>query len=548
MKKGAFAFILHSHLPFVRKAGVWPFGEEWVYEALVDTYIPIIDMLNELKSEHCSSKLTISLTPVLMDQLADKYLLDNFDVYVKDRIGRAEKDIIRFSKNHAFLNTATFYRNFYSDIYDHFNNRYDRDVLGALKKLQDEGRIEVMTSAATHGYLPLLSSDSSIRAQIKVGIDTYRNYMGRQPKGFWLPECAYRPSYEAEQDGKKYVRKAIDEFLKDAGIEFFICDSHAIEGGETFVGKKAYGPYKKPQDVEVDYLKKTDHTTFLPYLLESGCAVFGRNRATGQQVWSGECGYPGDGNYRDFHKKDSDTGFQYWKITSTKTDLGAKEVYVRENVYSRIEENANHFVSLIENMVKDFSSVSNKKGIVAAPYDTELFGHWWFEGTLFLKSVLKKLEQNETVGSTTLTGFLEDNPPQQVIQLPETSWGDGGYHFVWMNAKTEWIWPYIHAAEKKMEEIVSKYPNAKEPLVFCLDQLARELLLLESSDWPFLITTKQAAVYASERFQEHCERFDKIAEAIENNKPENELMDLAKEINQEDDIFEKLDYNIFAKD
>lgn len=545
MKKGAFAFVLHSHLPFVRKSGIWPFGEEWLYEGLTETYIPILDIINKLKKEGYKVKLTVSITPVLMEQLQDTYILIEFQKYLQDRIKRAEKDIIKFSKNKPFLKVAIFYRNFYNEILEHFKDRYKEDIVGEFGKLQDEGYLEIMTSAATHGYLPLLNCDSSIYAQIKVGVDTYKKFLKRTPSGFWLPECAYRPAYKINENGKKYLRKGIDEFLKDFGIQFFICDTHAIEGGEAFAGKKLYGPYRIPKGVSVEYHRKTSQTSFLPYLLESGCAVFARNRDTALQVWSGEWGYPGDGNYREFHKKDGETGLQYWKVTDSKSDLGSKEVYIRENIYDRIKENGSHFVNMIEGILSHFYENTKNYGIIVSPYDSELFGHWWFEGILFLEEVLKRMASNSNVELTTLNDYLENHPPENVIKLPESSWGEGGYHYVWMNSQVEWLWPYIQECEEKMEEMVRKFPDAKGALKVSLNQIGRELLLLESSDWPFLITTGQAKEYASKRFMIHYERFKNICEIIEKGGTKQELRKITEEIVKVDNLFSDLDYHIF---
>jgi len=543
MKKGAFAFVLHSHIPFVRKSGVWPFGEEWFYEGLAETYIPLLDTLNKLKEEGCKVKLTVSLTPVLLEQMSDTYMLSQFSEYVRDKINRAESDIKRFASESAFLKVAQFYREYYSSIEDHFENRYKRDVAGAFRNLQDAGYLEIMTSAATHGYLPLLERDSSIYGQIEQGIRTYRRHLGRNPEGFWLPECAYRPGYEIYENGKVKKKKAIDQFLRDAGISFFITDTHAVEGGETFQARRL-GPYTVPNFV-VDYTRPTYRTSFLPYLLSSGCTVFARNRQTGLQVWSGRWGYPGDGNYREFHKKDGRSGFQYWRVTATDLDLGKKEVYVRENIYPRIEENASHFVSMVEGMLADFNSKSQKFGIVMSPYDAELFGHWWFEGILFLEKVLRKMSSNSSVELTTLSDYLKNHPPQQAIVLPETSWGEGGYHYVWMNSSTEWMWPLIHEREVKMEKMVSGYQNVSGILRDVLNQMGRELLLLQSSDWPFLITTGQAKEYATRRFLKHCENFDRLCNLLELNAGMGDIKNVLTSIKDTDNLFPDLDYHIF---
>jgi len=547
MKKGAFAFVLHTHLPFVRKAGVWPFGEEWFYEAMAETYIPILDMLNSLRRDGCRASLTISLTPVLLEQMADEYMLSQFRVYVADRISRAESDIKRFSSDAAMLKIARFYREFYSSTLRSFDSVYRGNVTGAFRDLQDAGYLEIIASAATHGYLPLLIRDSSIYAQVETGVRTYEKYLGRKPKGFWLPECAYRPSYEMREDGSSRLKKGIDEFLRSAGIDFFIVDTHAFEGGESFPASRTSAPGAKKFTLEQKG-EPGSRTSLLPYVLGSECSVFARNRRTGMQVWSGEYGYPGDGNYREFHKKDSESGLQYWKITNAKAGLGEKEIYAREKIYSRVCENASHLTGMVGRMLSDFSSAGGGAfGIVVAPYDSELFGHWWFEGVMFLEKALRALSLAENgIEITTRGGYLEKHPPQQAIKLPETSWGAGGYHHVWLNSETEKMWVHIHEREKKMEEMVARYGGAAGILKDALDQAGRELLLLESSDWPFLVTTGQAKEYGRERFSRHCENFDAICGLVDSGAGDEELGNLVALVTGADNLFADLDYNIFA--
>lgn len=550
---GNFCFVLHSHLPYVKKAGVWPFGEEWLLEGMLETYIPLLNILYELKEEKIPYRIVISITPILAEQLADEYFTKRFEEFMSAKIRRADFDIEKFNSRHQpeYKLLAELYKKEFYRILDNFRNKYNRDLLGAFRKLQDDCDIEIITSAATHGYLPLLSRDSSIYAQIKIGIDVHKKHFGKKPKGIWLPECAYRPEKFIQiTKNESYCRPSIDEFLADEGLEYFIVDSHAIEGGMAFSGWIRNGIYGDIKSPVVDYSQKTGKTTMLPYLTKSGVVAFGRNFETGLQVWSGEHGYPADGNYREFHKKDCDSGLQYWKITSTKIDLGLKEVYNPKNIPSRINENADHFNHIVEKILSNFGKKSGDKGMIVAPYDTELFGHWWFEGIEWLKQVLIKVSKNPYIELATPSEYLQKYPPKYVTEIPESSWGDGGGHYVWFNSQTHWMWPYIHEAEVQMEEIAEIFRNRENSAEDdrALKQTSRELLLLQSSDWPFLITTKQAKEYATERFLLHYNRFCRLTSALKEHCISNrEFLENLLEIEEIDSAFSDIDFRKFVR-
>jgi 1,4-alpha-glucan branching enzyme len=558
---GSFSFIFHSHLPYVRKAGVWPFGEEWIHEALSETYIPLLDVFYNLIEEGAKPKATIGITPILAEQLNDPYLSERFQKYMEIRIEKCEKDIERNSSNPKLRDLAIFYKDFFSNILSSYRERYKFNVIKAFKKLQDEGFIEIITSAATHGYLPLLGRDSAVNAQINVGIGSYKHLFGREPRGIWLPECAYRHGYNwiSPVEGKysqKGFRPGIEKFLIDNKIKYFIVDTHTIEGGKTMgvyalrfpVLQKLYKQsVREYKEIEVDVPK----TTFSPYLLkhnEDFIAIIGRNEKVGLQVWSGEWGYPGDGWYREFHKKDSISGLQYWRITGSDVDLGSKELYNPEMAFNRVCENSDHFANLVYSILSDYHIQTGKNGIVAAPYDTELFGHWWFEGPAWIKRVLKIMANMNELNLTTISDYLEEFNPEITIRIPESSWGEGGHHWVWLNQDTYWMWPHIYKSEKKMEDLAKKYRKTDDNFIKrVLNQAARELLLLESSDWPFLITTWQARDYASNRFTEHLDSFKNLVDAIEHGRKDEKFRRYLLTIEEKDKIFPEIDFTIYAK-
>lgn len=597
---GSFTFVLHSHLPYARLAGRWPHGEEWIHEAASETYIPLLEALYNLKEDGVDYKLTIGITPILGEQLADPLVLDHFDQFLQERIEAAKADIEYFKEpepgatkaeidakekqdkevaakrrkpvipieevqqvpstaNPHLHYLAGWYKDWYENIKRAFDHRFNRDIIGAFRKLQDEGFIEIVTCAATHGYLPLLSTDSSIRGQLRTGIASYQRLFGRPPTGIWLPECAYRPAYYTA-DGK--IRPGIESFLAEQGIKVFFSETHTITGGQP-VGIAAgdvIGPYG---DIKRRYVIPTSSqylvperntTTYHPYYVSetvkgsgsdshSGVAVIGRNNRTGQQVWSADWGYPGDFDYREFHKKAGTSGLQYWRVTGAKTDLAHKDYYHPDWSEHKVNQHADHFANLVADLLHEYYDDTGTHGLIASNYDTELFGHWWFEGITWLGKVLRNLAANPDVELTTASGYVNAHPPQQVLHIPESSWGAGGNHFTWDNGETAWMWPPIHEAEARMESLAKAYPKPSEDEEQVLNQAARELLLLESSDWPFLVTTGQAREYAIQRFSQHLSRFTDLVSSLEAKRPD---VNLAWELYELDKVFPNIDYRWFG--
>ncbi len=555
---GAFTFVLHSHLPYARQAGMWPHGEEWVHEAIAETYVPLLVALYDLREEGVDFKLTVSVTPILAEQLSDSLIKEHFITYAEERSAWAAADISRFDEagEPEMKALAIHFHHWYARILSSFRDRFHSDLLGALKDLQDTGHVEISTSASTHGYLPLLSRDSSIEGQLATGVASYKRHFGQAPKAIWLPECAYRPAYWDDESSDRVRRPGLESFLAALGIEVFFTETHSVEGGQP-VGKAAgeaigvYGAVARRYTLELTPSEQREPgTTYEGYWVgdEPGkVAVLGRNSRTGQQVWSGDFGYPGDLWYREFHRKDPVSGMQYWRIGGPGLDLGSKPSYDPQRAAERVKDHAAHFVGLVEELIGAYHESTGSYGVIASNYDTELFGHWWFEGVDWVKEVLRQLAMSNTVDLTTASRFIEAHAPQRVMAIPESSWGSGGNHFTWLNDETQWMWPIIHTAESRMEALVASNPNATGEVKDVLNQAARELLLLESSDWPFLVTTGQAKEYASMRFTEHVDRFNSLADLVDRGQSLSaEERDMFAALVERDNPFPAIDYRDFA--
>jgi 1,4-alpha-glucan branching enzyme len=537
-----FSLVLHSHIPYVLAHGSWPHGMDWLYEAAAESYLPLLDVFYRLRDEGVSAPVNVSFTPVLMEQLKSESFGPNFKNYLKMKTEIARKDRVYFEKggNKTMSRLAATWESWYEKLLSQFAGRYGEDIIAAYRGLQDDGCVEVMTSAATHGYLPLLSRDDSIRAQVRQGRLVYEKYFGRAPRGFWLPECAYRPGYAWKPPlGKKKAvdRLGVDEILGQEGLAYFFVDAHLLKGGEAkgvylerFPAlrllwekfKKEYYPAR--ESVKNSYLAYLAHPSGVPFLV--------RDERSGTQVWSGKTGYPGDGWYLEFHKKHFPGGMRYWRITAGGADLGDKRPYQPEKIRARLEENSGHFVASIRGALK-----GRKRGVICALYDTELFGHWWYEGPEWLYFVLKKLGQTE-VKPQRASDCLNILRPHTLVSLPEGSWGQGGFHWIWLNEGTSWIWEKIYWLEEETKRLKRPFPAKKKRL---LRQFIREKFLLESSDWPFLISTWSARDYAENRAAGHFERARVLLGWLYREKPlgddEKKLLETWEE---EDQIFSRV--------
>jgi 1,4-alpha-glucan branching enzyme len=567
---GSFTFVLHTHLPYVLSHGKWPHGTDWLVEAGAECYIPILDMLNGLLDDGIKPHITIGISPVLCEQLAHQSFKDEFVSYLETKIKAALIDKETFwkhgKKSMALL--AERWQDFYTHAKIHFEERYRYDLIAEFRRLQDAGHIEVMTCGATHGYMPLLSHDTTIQAQVKQAVQSYERHFGRKPRGIWLPECAYRPRYswsppvDSAIGRKAYTRKGVEEFLSENGIEYFVVDTALLRGGKA-IGvyidrfealQRLWGQFEKgyePRGEEHDRFPQELYLVSSAVEGKKPVAIFTRDPDTGLQVWSGEHGYPGDGNYLDFHKKHYPGGHRYWRVTTAKSDLADKLEYNPEAAMSRIPENAGHFARLVGEILKGHFEKTGRPGILCAPFDAELFGHWWFEGVHFLGQVMRNISKSPDIGLTTCSRCLDQQKPTRVISIPEGSWGEGGYHYIWINEWTAWTWKHIYEDEARMSELARKYKdNSDGKLRDILQQAARELMLEVASDWQFLISTWAARDYAEMRIAEHHEAFKKLAAMAEKYGSSQHLDDsewiYLGDIKKQDELFPEIQVEWFA--
>ena len=497
MEVGCLAIILHAHLPFVRPQQEKPLEERWLHEAITETYVPLLLVLENLVDDGIDFRLTFSVSPPLAAMLGDPLLQSRYAEALERLIELAEKEEARTKSDSALHPLARMYRTLFGRVYDAFVNRYRRNLLNGFRRFVDLGKVDLMTTAATHAYLPLLSvNESAVRAQIRTGVAHHRLAFGHKPKGFWLPECGYYPG--------------VDTFLREEGIWFTILETHGITRATS---PPRYGVHA-------------------PIYTPSGVAAFGRDPDSSRQVWSSAEGYPGDYDYREFYRDIGhdldleylrpyilpdgirvDTGIKYFRITG-KGDH--KEPYVPEWAETKAETHAEHFLSERRKQLEHLATFMDRKPIAVAPYDAELFGHWWFEGPMWLDHVIRKLARGrEGIRLVTLPEYLEEFPVNQTAAPCMSSWGYKGFNEVWLNPSNRWIYPHLHAAAEMMEKITASRPRARGVTLRALNQAARELMLAQASDWAFMMSAGTMKEYARSRSEQHLLAFHRLHQEIE---------------------------------
>ena len=524
MTKGYITFVFHSHLPYVRHPEhKQSLEEKWFFEAITECYIPLLRVFQDLEREQIDYAVTFSLSPTLLAMMEDPFLQERYANYLASLQRLAVDEENRTAGDPIFAPLARLYRERLAFTSYLFNERYGRRLVEGFKELQQSGHVELLTSAATHGYLPLLGiQKEAIYAQVAAGIENFERIFGTPPRGIWLPECAYTPDLE--------------DILSELGLCYFFTATHGVLYATP---RPKYGVYS-------------------PILTPGGLAAFGRDPETSHQVWSSKEGYPGDFDYREFYRDigydldldyigkylhpagiRSNTGFKYYRITGTGNH---KEPYNPAWAQGKAREHAANFLFNREKQVEYYGEIMDRPPLIVAPYDAELFGHWWFEGPQWIEALCRLIAETGKLKMITPSQYLAQGYPLQLATPNISSWGDKGYHEVWLNGKNDWIYRHLHQAADKMIALSTKFPQAEGTLQKALNQAARELLLAQSSDWPFIITAGTMDSYAKNKINNHLVRFLNLAEQIEEN---NIDLPWLQQLENTDNLFPHLDYRLF---
>ncbi|ABZ85498.1 glycoside hydrolase, family 57 [Heliomicrobium modesticaldum Ice1] len=529
MTKGWIAFVLHAHLPFVRHFDREDYLEErWLFEAITECYLPLLSVFEGWQRDRLPVAITLTMSPTLLTMLADPLLQERYAKHVSKLTLLAELEIERTHDDPAFAPLARMYRDCFNDALSTFNDRYGRDLVGAFRRLMDAGILEIIPCPATHGYLPLMRPHPvAERAQIAVAVETYQDFFHRSPPGIWLSECAFHPGLE--------------KILADFHLRYFITDAHGILYATP---RPRYGLYA-------------------PLMTPAGVAAFGRDVESSKQVWSKDEGYPGDGDYREYYRDigyDLDfeyvrpfihpegirlhTGFKYHRITDR--EGSHKAPYVPAWAEAKAALHARNFLFNRSRQLEWLNSLMPERTpLIVCPYDAELFGHWWYEGPRFLDQVIRQQGQvNPEIAFITPTRYLDENPLIQPAMPNESSWGDAGYHEVWLENSNHWLYRHLHRAAERMIRLAQEQPFPEALPRRALNQMARELLLAQSSDWAFIMKTDTAVRYAVNRSVYHLNNCSLLYEMLRGKRALKES--IIADLEERSPIFPRIDYRAYA--
>jgi 1,4-alpha-glucan branching enzyme len=528
MALGYLAIVLHAHLPYVRHPEAQEFlEEEWLFEAITETYAPLLLGFERMLHDGIDFRITLSMSPTLLSMLADDLLKERYAHKLDKLIELADRECDRtWREDRTYHELAKMYRHRFGEIRDCWR-RYDGDLIRAFRAIQDAGMVEIITCTATHPFLPMLDRNwAAFRAQVHTAATTYERFFGRRTQGIWLGECGYVPG--------------IDELLREEGIRFFFLDTHGVLFAEP---RPVFGVYA-------------------PIYCPSGVAVFGRDFESSKQVWSSNEGYPGDPAYRDFYRDIGFdlpldyigpyiqpnglrvfTGLKYYAITHKQ--LHDKRPYDPHEAYLHAADHAGNFMHNREKQVEHLQAHMSRKPIVVAPYDAELFGHWWYEGPMFLELLYRKLQHDQgAVAPVTPSAYLAEYPTNQVAVPTMSSWGYKGYGEFWCDGSNAWVYRHLHKIGERMVDLAHRFPQPSDVQRRALNQAAREVMLAQSSDWAFIMRTGTTVPYATKRTIDHVTRFDRLYQELVRAGGVDEAF--LAEAERRDNLFPDIDYRLYA--
>ena len=561
-RRGTLCVVLHAHLPWVLGHGTWPHGEEWLWEAAAECYLPLLDVLLEAEERGwvgARAKLSIGWTPVLLEMLANPRFASGFEDYLERKAEYAADDEAAFAESSEqahLVPLAKRWRSLYRTLSERFRLVHERDLIGSLRRLHDVGAFQLLGGPATHPYGPLCSSWGFLRFQYETGAAVTRRHFGEQVSAAWLPECAYRPAGPF-QSGDGAVHRAswgMEHVLAAAGFHTTFVDGHLLDrhqlGSGKLVAFSPLGPHAHPSShLGVDAPRQPEGLATAarrssPELHRahgvgdpgSGVCIFGRDPKTAEQVWSGRIGYPAAPVYREFHKRHDPGGHRYWAVTDPGGDLGDKKPYEPDAAQRRAQQDAADFARRLDRWILDDARVEHP--VYCAPYDAELFGHWWSEGPAFLRAFLHESERPHLFQTRTVECELDRRPPLDVLSLEAGSWGEGGDHRVWQGEHATDFWQRLESGVRAVQSAVARVEG--EFGRRCVDQAARSLLLGSASDWPFLVYGGTAADYAERRIAGHSADLARLLE-LAGGEPSSEAETELREFEERDAAFADLD-------
>jgi 1,4-alpha-glucan branching enzyme len=516
---GELALVLHTHLPYVRGHGVWPVGEEWLFQAWGTSWLPLTRLLERLAAEGHRELLTLGVTPLVAHQIRDPRLARDLGTWLGGQVWRSEEQRWHHLMGPEVQSLSTFFWRRFATLLDYHEDVQQRGGLTAVwADLAAQGVIELLGGPATHPYLPLQPDPTLIDAQLETGLRSHATWAGRRPTGLWPPELAYRPRGAVADAAAAPI--AVDAqgtpTLSRTGPELPGLEEHYARHGVDHVLVDAATLVAAAGGADRDWTVRPavpDPAAGDPYEVvhdgvligDSDVVAFARDLSVAYHVWSPTAGYPGGAWYRDYYATGGYGVHPSWRVTDHTLPPDRKDPYVPAAAAAATERDAAHLHGVLRQVLDP-----RPGELVVAAYDTELFGHWWFEGVEWLEALLRRVVADPQLTTTTLAARVARRPPTRRLALPESSWGFAKGHASWATERTRPMWRALREAEDLARTTLAGGRGSAE----ARRQVARELALLASSDWPFMATRGNSAGYAEERVQAHARHVRELCDAI----------------------------------
>lgn len=538
MERGYLALVLNAHLPFVRRPDFPQYLEErWYFEALSETYLPLLRSFRRLESEGVPFRLSLTVSPTLSAMLGDPVLAARYVKYLESQLVLAESEIQRTAGDPSMNPLARMYWELYVADREDFETLYARDMIGAFDYFYKKGRIELLTTGATHAFLPHYRDfPEAVAAQVEAAIVSHRKAFGKHPAGFWLPQLGWYPG--------------LGKILHAYNIQYTVVGTRGALLGDPV---PKYG-------------------SFSPVRSRSGLGVFIRDAGATKAVWSETEGYPADPVYRDFYRdigfdlpldylgprtgmggERGYTGFKYWAVTGHTDE---KKPYNPGLARAMAREHALHFLETRTIAARQAARVMERPPLMVCPYDAELFGHWWFEGPAFIEALFRaacrgpegscgdgEVDSGELT-LVTLGEYYRKYPSNPASEPEFSSWGEGGYSEVWLDGSNDWVYRHTHRAIERMSELAERFPDESSLRERILNQGAREVMLAMCSDWSLLMRSGTSAGFARAQVEDAIANFNRIYEMLCANTVATEWI---TKLEKRNNIFPEMNYRIFRR-
>ena len=518
------SLVLHGHAPFIRHPDrSFPSQERWLFESLSETYIPLLEVFDRLDRDHIPFRMGLSLSPTLCHMLTDDLLIQRYLEYTDKQIDFGVRELERASCDPELYSLVKL---FYDRVVDKrvlFTERYEKNILKGFDYYQKKGRLELLTTAATHAFLPFYAACSeAVQAQFEVAISSYRTNFGRYPTGFWLPELGW----------KEYL----DTWLRSYNFSYTVVDSHALVFARPVAGKGSFYPARTPQGIAV-FGRDFYAGEVMPKLIRD--PVFRSNRRDQGFELPPEMVKP----FLGPQGGRTGTGYKYWAAGD---DGLGRDLYKPGEALVKAQDQARVFLDLVHKRLTSAASLMDTCPISLCAFEADSFGRFWYEGPLFIEAVFREGHKSGMLQFMNPSEYLckIDSGSLQTLMPEFSSWSTNGYAETWLDSSNDWMYRHVMRALERMVEIAERFPDCTGLKERALNQAAREILLVLASDWSKMLYKQECADYAHNRIESSLRNFTTIYEALGSNYISTEWL---TQLERRHNIFPLINYRVFRR-